>query len=155
MKIEFINPFIDAVNNALETMVGILPSRLKPFIKKGRSTIGDVTGLIGFAEKRISGSVSMSFTFKSISIIYEKMMGCVPESMDGEVEDLVGEITNIVAGGAKTSFAELGYPFNITLPIVVSGKDHTIKHKHDTPIIVIPFNIDDNLFTMEISLQIK
>ena len=155
MKIEYINPFLNAVDNAMETMVGVSPERDKPYIKDNRTTTGDITGVIGFAEKRISGSVALSFPTKTILKIYELMMGTPVEEINNEVDDIVGELTNIVVGGAKKEFSELGLPFNISLPLVVSGTNHIIKHKHDNPVMVIPYSVEGNKFIMEISLMVK
>lgn len=155
MKIEYINPFLNAVDNAMKTMVGVSPERDKPYLKENRSTTGDITGIIGFAEKRISGSVALSFPTKTILKIYELMMGDSVEEINDEVDDIVGELTNIVVGGAKKDFSELGLPFNISLPLVVSGKNHIIKHKHDNPVMVIPYSVEGNKFVMEISLLVK
>ncbi len=66
-------------------------------------------------------------------------MGTAVSEINDEVEDIVGELTNIVVGGAKIEFAGLGYSFNISLPLLVSGGAHVIKHKHDSPVLVIPF----------------
>lgn len=155
MKIEFINPFLNAVNNAMETMVGITPEREKPYLKDSRSTTSDITGVIGFAEKRISGSVALSFPSATILKIFSLMMGTPATEINNEVDDMVGELTNIVVGGAKKEFAELGYPYNISLPLVISGKNHVIKHKHDNPIMVIPYSVEGNKFVLEISLMLS
>ena len=82
-------------------------------------------------------------------------MGTTATELNDEVEDIVGELTNIVVGSAKIEFAELGYPYNISLPLLVSGKNHIIKHKHNSPVLVIPFSVKGNTFDMEVSLQIK
>lgn len=153
MKIEFINPFVNAVTNAFETMIGISPERNKPYIKDGRVTNADVTGLIGFAEKNISGSIALSFPKETILKIYEAMMGEQVNELNEDVDDVVGEMTNIVAGGAKMEFAELGYPFNISLPLVVEGRNHVIKHRHESQIIVIPLLFDTSTFSMEICIK--
>jgi len=155
MKIEYINPFLNAVTNAMETMVGISPEREKLYLKDNRTTTGDITGIIGFAEKRISGSVALSFPTKTILKIFSLMMGAPVDEMNSEVDDMVGELTNIVAGGAKKEFSELGYPYNISLPLVVAGKNHVIKHKHDNPVMVIPYSVEGNKFVLEISLMMS
>ena len=59
------------------------------------------------------------------------MMGAPADETSGEVNDVVRELTNIVVGGAKVEFANLGYSFNISLPLVVEGKGHKINHKHN------------------------
>ena len=152
MKAEFINPFLNAIDNAMETMMGITLTRDKPYRKEGKITNGDITGIIGFADKNLSGSVALSFPQETILKIYEAMMGAPADESNGEVNDVVGELTNIVVGGAKVEFANLGYPYNIGLPIVVEGKNHTINHKHNNPIIVFPFSFENKKFSMEISV---
>ncbi len=155
MKTEFVNPFINAVDKALETMAGVNADRKQPFIKKERSTRGDITGILGFAAKNISGSVALSFPTETILNIYETMMGTPATELNDEVEDIVGKLTNIVAGGAKMEFAELGYAYNISLPLLVSGRSNVIKHKHDSPILVVPFSVNGHTFDMEVSLQMS
>jgi len=153
MNSEFIKPFLNAIDNAMETMIGISLTREKPFRKEGKSTAGDITGIIGFAAKNISGSVALSFPQETILKIYEAMMGAPADEANGEVNDVVGELTNIVVGGAKAEFANLGYPYNISLPVVVEGKGHKINHKHNNPIIVFPFSFENKDFSMEISVM--
>ncbi len=143
METKFINPFINAVEKAMQTMAGFTPEKKPPFIKKDRTTRGDITGIIGFAEANISGSVALSFPTQTIFKLYETMMGTAVSEINDEVEDIVGELANIVVGSAKVEFAGLGYPFNISLPLLVSGEAHVIKHKHNSPILVIPFRLDD------------
>ncbi len=86
--------------------------------------------------------------------IYEAMMGEHIDEINKDVDDIVGEVTNIVVGGAKNEFSELGYPFHISLPLVVEGKDHIIKHRHNSPIIVIPMLFDNCAFSMEICIKL-
>ena len=154
MDAKYINPFIDAVDNALETMAGISPDRGNPFLKKDKVARGDVTGIIGFADQKISGSLAVSFPETTILKIFEKMVGTPMDGIDSEVEDFVGEIANIVAGGAKKTFSEMGIPYHISIPMVIAGKDHSIKHKHDTPIIAVPYTAEGNEFNVEICLKV-
>ena len=83
------------------------------------------------------------------------MMGTPATELNDEVEDIVGELTNIVAGGAKMEFSELGYAYNISLPLLVSGRSNVIKHKHDSPILFVPFSVNGHTFDMEVSLQMS
>jgi chemotaxis protein CheX len=154
MKIDYINPFNNAVFNAMETMVGIQVSRDKPYLKKDNYTTGDITGIMGMAGKLLAGSVALTFPEKSILQIYEKMIGETATSLSSEVQDMVGELVNIVVGGAKTEFTELGISYQLSIPMVVTGPNHVIKHKFENPIIAIPFKWENNPFTMEISIKL-
>lgn len=154
MALDIINPFINSVFNAMETMLQIKPTRHKPFMKKENITQGDVTGLVGFAAANISGSVALSFPKETAFKLYLDMVGTEVTEINAEIQDVVGELTNIVAGGAKTELSNMGLSYHISIPMVVAGKDHTINHKFDKPIIVVPFNIGDFPFTMELSIKI-
>ena len=86
-------------------MAGIQVVRDKPFLKKDNVTTGDITGIIGLADKLMSGSIALTFPEKTILKIYENMMGEAATEISAEVQDLVGELANMVAGGAKNEFS--------------------------------------------------
>ena len=149
------NPFILSVSNAMKTMLGIAPERLQPFLKYDTTSQSDISGIIGFADKNISGSLALSFPTETALEVYKLMMGETASSITADVKDVVGELANIVAGGAKTEFSKTGLTFPISLPTVILGKNHTISHKFNVPIVVIPLKINENPFYMEISLKIN
>ncbi len=154
MKIDYINPFNNAVFNALDTMVGIKVERKKPYLKKDKTTTGDITGVIGLADSKMSGSVALSFPKASATKIYGAMMNEPTTELSDGVQDMVGELANIVVGGAKTEFQEMGITYQISIPMVVTGKNHLIKHKFESPIIAIPFQWKDIPFSLEISIKL-
>lgn len=75
------------------------------------------------------GSMSITFDEQLALQVMQNMLGERPNSINEEVTDMVGEITNMVTGGAKRILSESGFEFNMATPIVVSGKGHTITHK--------------------------
>jgi chemotaxis protein CheX len=137
MNAEFINPFIAALLNVLQTMaqVELLPG--KPKKKSDNQSRGQVSGLIGMVGDNIQGSMSISFDEALVLEIMHKMFG---ERIDSDVQDLVGEITNMICGGAKNELGQKGYDFGMATPMVVSGKSHTINHQVDGKKMVMPFS---------------
>lgn len=65
------------------------------------------------------------------------MVGEAPNEVNDEIIDLVGEITNMVSGGAKRILSEKGFNFDMATPVVVSGPDHTIHHKSKGPVVIM------------------
>ncbi len=154
MDVKYINPFINASVHTIQTMLGLTPERQNAFIKDDATAQGDVSGIIGFADKNISGSVALSFPTATALKIYELMMGEKVSRINSDVQDSVGELANIVTGTAKSEFSSLNVTFHISIPTVVVGKNHRITHKVGTPVVVIPFKLDDELeFTLEISMK--
>lgn len=142
MNVEFINPFISSLLNVLSTMAQTDLTPGKPKIKKTEVAVGDVSGLIGMVGPQTKGSLSITFDSELAMTIMERMLGERPEKINEEVTDMVGEITNMVAGGAKNLLGDKGYEFDMATPVVVSGKDHTITHKCEGPKLIMPFSSD-------------
>lgn len=153
MKAEFINPFLESIVNVLETMAAVKVTPGKPQRKEGDTASGDVTGIIGMASSDVKGSLAITFSCAAIFDIAERMLGEDVKEINATVTDLVGEITNMVTGGAKRMLAEQGYDFDMAIPAVVSGKDHHISHKFSGPKIMIPFATPAGRFFVEICFE--
>jgi chemotaxis protein CheX len=142
MNVEFINPFIAALVNVLKTMAQTELTPGKPKKKTEEIAKGDVSGLIGMVGDKVKGSLSITFDESLALEIMKRMLGEKPDSIDTEVTDMVGEITNMICGGAKSELAVKGYDFGMATPIVVTGKNHTINHQVDGPKMILPFTSD-------------
>lgn len=150
MNVEFINPFVSALLNVLDVMGHTELKAGKPYLKVKGGAFGDISGLIGLVGPETKGSLSITFD-KSLALrIMKRMLGETVKEIDEDVCDMVGEITNMVSGGAKKVLASKEYEFEMATPIVVSGKDHIINHKHDGKVIVIPFDSDSGKAYIEI-----
>lgn len=140
MNVEFINPFLSSMLNVMSTMAQMELIPEKPRLKKGEVAMGDVSGLIGMVSEQTKGSLSITFEGPLALATMKKMVGEGPDEVNEEITDLVGEITNMVTGGAKRMLSEKGFEFDMATPMVVSGKNHTICHKADGPIVIIPLS---------------
>lgn len=155
MEAKYINPFINAMINAMETMVGVSPERGTPYFKKENSTQGDVSAIIGFAGPKVLGSVALSLPTPVALKVYALMVGEKVYRITNDVQDVVGELANIVAGAAKTELSTQNLSFNISVPTVVVGPGHTLGHKGDIPVMVVPFEIGKHRFMMEVTMKLE
>ncbi len=155
MDVKFINPFINSVVAAIETMLGMPAERMAPTVKNDSIPQGDISGIIGFAASNIYGSVALSFPTATALKIYNKMMNESLTAINDDVRDIVGELANIVAGGAKKEYSEMRLSFDISIPTVVMGNAHTITHKAGTPVVIVPFKLEGSSFVMEISMKVR
>jgi chemotaxis protein CheX len=153
MNVEYVNPFLSSLVNVLSTMANTTIVPGQPRIKKDEVARGDVSGLIGMIGPQTKGSFSVSFEESLALEIMNRMLGEKPKTINEEVTDLVGEITNMVTGGAKRILGEKGYEFSMATPVVVSGKGHTITHKCDGPKILMPFDSEFGKVHIEVSFD--
>ena len=153
MNVEFINPFLSSLVNVLTTMANTTIVPGQPRIKKDEVARGDVSGLIGMVSPQTKGSFSITFEESLAVEIMFRMLGERPKGITPDVTDMVGEITNMVTGGAKRILGDKGYEFSMASPIVVSGKAHTITHKCEGPTILMPFNSGFGKVHIEVSFD--
>ncbi len=153
MKAELINPFLNATCNVLETMCRTKATAEKPHLKKSQLTYGEVTGIIGMASRSFSGCMIVSFSRQCIvNIVSNMLMEPARDKIDDEVVDAVGELTNMICGGAKAELAKLNHKFNLATPTMIVGKGVEITYRSEAATIVIPFKTDYGSFVVEANL---
>ncbi len=153
MKADFVNPFLTSLLDVLQTMAQTELTPGKPCLKNDDVARGDVSGLIGLVGPQTKGSFSVTFEKPLALIIFQRMLGSPAETINEEVTDMVGEITNMVTGGAKRILGERGYEFNMATPAVVSGARHTISHKVKGARILMPFSTAEGKAFIEICFE--
>jgi chemotaxis protein CheX len=153
MDADFINPFLNSTINVLKTMAQTEVFPQKPTVKNHKKCIGDITGIIGMASESLSGSLVLSFSKPCILHILAKMFNePVKDTIDDDVVDAVGEITNMICGGVKAELSKKDYTFNLATPTMIKGKGVEISYQNSSPTIVIPFKTAHGDFVIEANL---
>jgi chemotaxis protein CheX len=155
MDVKLINPFINSAMNVITTMAFTEVTPGKPHIKTDKTTYGAVTGIIGLASDVYSGNMILSFEEKAILSIVSKMLGEEFPEVTKDVVDAVGELTNMISGGAKAELSQEGFVFDMATPAMISGKGVDISQLTSVPTIVIPFSTEAGGFVVEASVQKK
>ncbi len=120
-----------------------------PYAKKDNTAVGDVTGILGLTGVA-HGTIAVTFEEKCILTVVSNMFGEEMESLNEDIADAVGELTNMISGQARRELDEIGKVFKAAIPSVITGKNHTIRHYSDGPKIAIPFKTDGGEFTIEV-----
>jgi chemotaxis protein CheX len=152
MKAEMINPFLEATVSVLKTMASINPVPGKPYIKKGTTATGDVSGIVGITGDT-EGSICITFSRECILLIISQMLGESQLEINDVVKDAVGELTNMISGDSRRRLEEMGHHFLGAIPSVISGRGHEIRHITKGPILSIPFNTPAGSFTVEVCFK--
>lgn len=150
MKAEFINPFLSSMSNVLATMAMLQINAGKASMKQDAIPNGDVTGVIAMRSPQTVGTLAVSFPAPVILAVAERMLGESFGEIDDAICDLVGELTNMVTGGAKQQLALKGYDFDMDRPEIIVGRDTRIARLATLPAIVIPFACEAGEFHVEV-----
>ena len=104
---------------------------------------GIVTGMIGVHGK-VSGFITVNMAEK---VALRAVQGLLQEScpeLTSQVIDGVGEITNIVVGGIKSTLGKTPWAFsNITVPSVIVGTSYHIAYARGLDYLCAAFEHDD------------
>ena len=152
MDVRFINPFLEGTISVLTTMAFVEPMPGKPRLKAENRAMGDISGIIGLTGSA-RGSLAISFSEKCILKIVNNMLGENLTEINDDIRDAVGEITNMISGDARKRLEGDGFKIMAAIPRVICGKDHEVKHVLGKPSIIIPFEIKEGLFVVDVCLE--
>lgn len=141
-------PFIKATKDVLAAMTALEVVAGTPYIKKDRTARGDVSAVIGITGEK-HGTFSISFDRKTAVHIVKQMLGDAVEDIIQDVQDAVGEITNMISGQARVGLADMGIKLQGSTPSVIMGDNHTIAHMTSALAVAIPFSCEAGTFTLE------
>lgn len=154
MKAEHINPFIISTSEVFKTMVGAEPRKEEVYVRDEKEFVNEISGVIGLAGDA-NGFVIISMPESLALKIYKSFAGEEKDAIDPDVTDAIGEILNMIAGGAKQIFSRLGVRFKISIPNVILGKDHKIAKQRTTKSLCVKFSLEGSIFVIEAALQEK
>lgn len=131
---EYVNPLIVATRDVFEMMLGCTPSRTGLRLKQPGECSSQVNAVIGITGGA-TGTVVVGVSAETACEILRRMIGSVTDTLNEEVCDAVGEITNMIAGSAKAQLAR--YELSISLPNVVTGNGMQMHFpSHVCPMVV-------------------
>lgn len=140
--------FIKATKDIINTMAFLTAEEGKPFVKKHRPQEGDISAVIGVTGMR-KGTISVSFERKAARELLQGMLGEDIHDEQQDMEDCVGEISNMISGQARAALDGDGLNLQGSTPTLVTGEGHSIHHTASGPVIAIPFKLGGGAFTVE------
>jgi chemotaxis protein CheX len=137
VNVDYINPFVAATIKVFRVMLRCEIERKELSLKQHTRPAFDISGVIGLTGKAV-GTVVLSMEREVAIRATEVMLEQRPSSLDADVSDSIGELTNIVAGNAKAQLER--YEMSLTIPTVIIGKNHHVDFPRSVTPIVIPFD---------------
>ena len=153
MKIEHINPFIEATIHTFKSMCSVEPLRDGKLELKDSGFVSayDLLGVIGLSGG-VRGAVLMTMSVPTGQKVVGAFLMDEIKEPNADLMDGFGEILNIIAGAAAAKLE--GMKVNLAIPTVMIGENQQIHAKHGTPWIIIPMKFPDwGKFNIEVSME--
>lgn len=144
---------IHDVREIFGTMVGLedllhLPIQIDP-VSNFTDCISSLVGLAGSYNGLVSLHMPSSLALTATS----SMLGMEVAELDNDVNDAMGEITNMIAGSFKLHLSKSGMGVHLSTPSVVYGKDYFIKLTNKPEQIALRFATDDDWFIVSVAFD--
>ena len=152
MDARYINAFINSVCNTFGKMCGLEVTVGKPELKTANEPLSDVSSVIGFSGGA-TGSVVLHFRYDVASKMASAFAGTEITPEHEDFADALGELANMVAGGAKSAFE--GFNISISLPNVIVGPNHSVFGTRMAKRLMIPCSTKAGQFFVEVGMIIE
>lgn len=150
MTAEYVNPILVATKTVFEMMLGCTPNRTGLALKAEPYQSHEVSAVIGISGS-VAGTIVVSLSKQAACSVLARMLGEEVDDINHEVCDAVGELTNMIAGKAKSLLER--HQLSLSLPNVVSGPDHVVHYPSEIQPLVISFDSEIGPFSIEVGFS--
>ncbi|HCW03508.1 MAG TPA: chemotaxis protein CheX [Clostridium sp.] len=141
MKVEYINPFIEASLEVINQTTNFKPTIGRIFAKNNSYSGDGVVILIGLTGK-ISGNVVLSLSKKlALTIASAMMFGMPVNELDEMSKSAIAELANMILGHTANIFFQNHMNIDITPPTVLTGENIQLTPTKSVT-VCIPLNFD-------------
>lgn len=151
MKVEYINPFVQAAFSVIESVLGETPTKgqlaMRPltFTSQQCNVMTGVTG-------KIVGQVMYGMSLITADKIASTMIGQPIRTFDQLAASAIAELANMITGNAISLLAEAGFLCDITPPSIIRGTNVKITTL-SVPGLVVPICVTQGAIELTVTLR--
>ena len=139
MRVEYINPFVEAAFNVLKEVMATDVKRGDLYLKSTTMSIMGVAALVGLAGD-VEGRGLFDMTKDTALNIAGAMNGEKFTQLDELAKATIQELANMITAQAVTKLHDLGFKFDLTPPALFSGENMEISN-HEVEALIVPMDL--------------
>lgn len=150
-----ISKIIDkAINETFSAFMGITPV-LKSSERHNKALEDryEISGIIAFIQESIEGTLAIRFKQDSILKLLSRVYGEELTALDNRVIGGIAEFSNVIHGIAKEDLNKQGYHYQMCLPVVIIGDNHTVVSALSGQKLVMKYDLDGEEAIIELVLH--
>ena len=151
MRVEYINPFVEAAFSILKEVLGTELTRGELYLKSSSQPMLGTTAIVGLAGD-VEGRVLYDMSLETALAIASIMNGEEFESLDELAKATISELANMITAQAVTKLHDLGFQFELTPPALFTGENMEVS---DTEVEALIVPIDMPLGKIEINVAVR
>jgi chemotaxis protein CheX len=141
MRVEYINPFVEATYNILKEVLGTEVIRGTLYLKSATVAIQGVAALVGLAGD-VEGRVIFDMTKATALAVAGAMNGGEKFTvLDEMAKATIQELANMITGQAVTKLHDLGFKFDLTPPALFTGDNMEVSNNLKVEALIVPMEL--------------
>jgi len=151
MRVEYINPFVEAAFDMLKEVVSTDLKRGELYLKSSPQPVLGVTAIVGLAGK-VEGRVLFDMSSETALAIASKMNGEPMTEMDELAKATITELANMITAQAVTKLYDLGFDFDLTPPTIITGDNMEISNL-SVEALIVPIELGFGKIEINVALR--
>jgi len=134
----------------------MLSMKAVPILDASVPVFGErVSGSVGFAGETVTGAVYLHLSAPFANRVAAAMLGMASGEIPGEadVNDVVGEATNMLTGGLKSWLCDAGAECAVSTPAIIRGTAFNIESMPDVLRELLVFNCGEDRLIVEVHIK--
>jgi len=151
MRIEYIDPFVEAAHEILDSVLESGAKKGELYLKESSTPILGVAILVGLAGD-VRGRILLDMTRETAMKISDAMNGEQTGEFNALAKSTITEIGNMIGGLAITKLSNIGFQFHMSPPSLLTGENMEITSPSIETVIV---PIETEFGTVELNVAVK
>jgi chemotaxis protein CheX len=152
MRVEYINPFVEAAFGVLKEVLNTDVKRGDLYLKSTTMSIMGVAALVGLAGD-VEGRVVFDMTKQTALGVAGAMNNETFTAMDELAKATIQELANMITAQAVTKLHALGFKFDLTPPALFTGENMEISNR-EVEALIVPMELGP-LGKIEINVAVR
>lgn len=141
------------VVNVFETMLSMTAVPCADCNLKGAAE--RISSSVGFGGDTVTGVAYLHLSGQFANGVAAAILALAPDtvSAESEVNDVVGELSNMLIGGLKSHLCDMGFPCAVSTPTIIRGTSFDIESMQDIERMCLAFQCGADCCVVEIHVK--
>lgn len=151
MRVEYINPFVEAAFNVLKEVLACEVKRGELYLKSTSMPVLGVAAIVGLAGD-VEGRVLFDMNKVTALGIASAMNGEKLPALDELGKATITELANMITAQAVTKLHDLGFRFDLTPPAIITGDNMEVTDQ-DVEALIVPMEVPQGKIEINVAIR--
>ncbi len=151
MRVEYINPFVEAAFDILKEVLGDDVQRGELYLKSTSKAVMGVAAFVGLAGN-VEGRVLFDMSMETALAIASEMNGETLTTLDDLGKATITELANMITAQAVTKLHDLGFTFDLTPPAIFTGENMEITD-NEVEALIVPVIVKQGKIEINVAVR--